>query len=240
MDNGVGILFGVLVERRLSGLETDSLENESGAGSVVINVRVSMEGSEGEGLPGMLLQLLLLWLSKYCDKLGRDLTYWRFELLLPLEDMRAYAACAWAVEEVFVVVVVVVAVAAADDDGDEDDAAAGMLASSKEAEGPAADLCMFSSSFDAADASTFMKSGRYCWCGGWVASDRWCWTLLSSFGSLRNFEDSCCCCFCILCFLANFVAEVDFFKPADVLLVLFEVGVLLLVLVLLLLPLLLR
>ena len=85
---------------------------------------------------------------------------------------------------VFVVVVVVVVV----DDG-------------------SAVRCMFSSSLEAAEANTCMKSGRFC--GGPL-----CWTPpLSSCESLTNFEASCCCCFWILCFLANLVAEPDFLRP---------------------------
>lgn len=74
-----------------------------------------------------------------------------------------------------------------------------------------AERCMFSSSLEAAEASTCMKSGRLwcCWC--------WCWLCrplpLSSCECLRSLDASCCCCFWILCLRANLVAEPDFLRP---------------------------
>ena len=83
VETGVGMMVGVAAERVESEPETESLEKERGAGRVVMAVRVSMEGRVGEGLEAA---AALVWSSKYCERLGRDLTYWR----LPAEeDMRA-------------------------------------------------------------------------------------------------------------------------------------------------------
>lgn len=90
---GVGMIVGVAADREESEPDTESLEKERGAGSVVMAVRVSMEGRVGEGLEvaaaAAATAVVPVWSSKYCERLGRDLTYWR----LPVEeDMRAYAA----------------------------------------------------------------------------------------------------------------------------------------------------
>ena len=92
VEMGVGMMVGVAAEREESEPDTESLEKERGAGRVVMAVRVSIEGSVGEGLEvaaAAAATMVPVWSSKYCERLGRDLTYWR----LPVEeDMRAYAA----------------------------------------------------------------------------------------------------------------------------------------------------